>query len=115
MREDNDLQIPIGCAIHRINRRRFLVDCAACAGASALLGAPRWLSAQAAGKGPRIRIVYALHGPKQEGPDWPNKGFDFVPVMERINAELTNRCRGFHFPALDGQRRRASPQHPGKR
>ena len=97
MRRDNDSQIPIGWAVHRINRRRFLVDCAGCAGASALLGAPRWLSAQAVGKEPRIRIVYALHGPKQEGPDWPNKGFDFVPVMERVNAELTNRCRNFTF------------------
>jgi hypothetical protein len=45
----------------------------------------------------RIRIVYSLHAAKQPGPDWPNVGFDFVPVMDRINAELAKRCRGFEF------------------
>jgi hypothetical protein len=49
----------------------------------------------------RIRVVYSLHGPKQTGPDWPNKGFDFVPVMDRINAELAKQCAGFEFlPSL---------------
>ncbi len=42
-------------------------------------------------------MVYSLHGVKQTGPDWPNKGFDFGPVMERINAELAQRCPGFEF------------------
>jgi len=45
----------------------------------------------------RLRIIYALHAPKQPGPDWPNKGFDFVPVMERINGQLAKRCPGFEF------------------
>ena len=49
----------------------------------------------------RIRIVYALHGEKQAGPDWPNKGFDFRPVMDRINATLAKECKGFEFvPSL---------------
>jgi hypothetical protein len=47
----------------------------------------------------RIRIVYSLHGDKQSGPDWPNKGFDFTPVMERIGAELKKNCPGFDFAA----------------
>jgi len=99
-RKSNGSELPIGCAIHGVSRRQFLAGCAACAGAAGLMGAPRWLRA-AEGKGPRIRIVYALHGPKQEVPDWPNKGFDFVPVMERINSELSNRFKDFTFlPAL---------------
>ncbi len=60
------------------------------------MGTPRWLRASG-GKGPRIRIVYALHGPKQEVPDWPNIGFNFVPVMERTNAALSNRFKDFTF------------------
>jgi hypothetical protein len=39
----------------------------------------------------------SLHGPQQEGPDWPNKGFDFRPHMERINNELAARCKNFEF------------------
>jgi hypothetical protein len=93
--------MPIGCAhYHELSRRSFLGGCAACAGAAAVLGTPRWLRA-AGGAGPKIRVVYALHGPTQEGPDWPNKGFDFRPVMERMNAELRNRFRDYSFsPAL---------------
>jgi hypothetical protein len=49
----------------------------------------------------RIRILYALHGIKQEGPDWPNKGFDFGPVMEKVNTELSRRFPDFAFlPAM---------------
>ncbi len=91
-----DSRIPVGCAAQGMSRRRFLTGCAACAGAAGLMAAPRWLRA-AGGKGPRIRIVYALHGPKQEVPDWPNKGFDFVPVMERTNAALANRFKDYTF------------------
>ncbi len=99
-RKSNDSELPIGCAAQSLSRRQFLARCAACAGAAGLVGAPRWLRAAEA-RGLRLRIVYALHGPKQEVPDWPNKGFDFVPVMERINAELSSRFRDFTFlPAL---------------
>jgi hypothetical protein len=45
----------------------------------------------------RVRIVYSLHAVKQPGPDWPNVGFDFAPVMERIDRELAGRCPGFDF------------------
>ncbi len=45
----------------------------------------------------RIRIVYSLHAPVQPGPDWPNKGFDFRPVMERISTGLAKQCPGFEF------------------
>jgi hypothetical protein len=92
----NESTTPIGCAAQGMSRRRFLTGCAACAGAAGFLAAPKWLRA-AAGKGPKIRIVYALHGPKQEVPDWPNIGFDFSPVMERINNALANRFQDFTF------------------
>jgi hypothetical protein len=59
------------------------------------------LSAAEKGSKTRIRIVYSLHAAQQPGPDWPNKGFDFAPVMNRINAELTKRCPGCEFvPSL---------------
>jgi hypothetical protein len=81
-----------------MNRRKFLsAGCAACAGAAGFLAAPSLLRAQKKAGAFRIRVVYSLHGPKQEGPDWPNKGFDFVPVMERTNAELRARCPEFEF------------------
>ncbi len=81
-----------------MNRRNFLAKSgAAAAGALGYLSAPGLLrAAETAGK-TRIRIVYSLHGAEQTGPDWPNKGFDFKPVMARINSELTNRCPGFDF------------------
>jgi hypothetical protein len=81
-----------------MSRRGFLAaGCGACIGAAGLLVTPaRALAAAGAGK-VRVRIVYALHAPKQPGPDWPNVGFDFVPVMDRFNGELAKRCPGFEF------------------
>ncbi len=92
------LDVLSGCACCGMDRRKFLAaGCAACAGAAGLLTArPAARGAQDGGK-IRIRIVYSLHAAKQPGPDWPNVGFDFKPVMERINAELTKRCPGFEF------------------
>ena len=81
-----------------MTRRRFLgAGCAACVGAAELLARPGGLLAAQGDKPMRIRIVYSLHGPKQDRPDWPNVGFDFRPVMRRINTELAERCPGFTF------------------
>jgi len=33
----------------------------------------------------------------QPGPDWPNVGFDFRPVMERINNALPSGCPDYEF------------------
>ena len=86
-----------GCACCGMSRRRFLAGCGACVGAAGLLATPgRVFAAESTGK-VRIRIVYSLHAPKQPGPDWPNVGFDFVPVMDRINAELARQCKAFEF------------------
>ena len=80
-----------------LSRRRFLSGCAACAGAAGLMGTPGWLRAFPGGDKLRIRIIYALHTGIQDRPDWPNKGFDFNPVMERFNTELAKRCPDFTF------------------
>jgi len=81
-----------------MNRRNFLTRAGtAAAGALGVLAAPAWLSAAEPKDKTRIHIVYALHGEKQTGPDWPNKGFDFRPVMDRINATLAKECKGFEF------------------
>ncbi|MBN1509738.1 MAG: hypothetical protein JW955_23020 [Sedimentisphaerales bacterium] len=86
-----------GCACCPMSRRRFLAaGCGACVGATGLLTIPARMASGGTGK-VRIRIIYALHAVKQPGPDWPNVGFDFAPVMERINSELANRCPGFEF------------------
>jgi hypothetical protein len=45
----------------------------------------------------RVRIIYALHAPVQDRPDWPNVGFDFQPVMQRITATLKEECTGIDF------------------
>jgi hypothetical protein len=81
-----------------MSRRRFLAaGCAACAGAAELLVNPTPVLAEEDKTKVRIRIIYSLHAPQQNQPDWPNKGFDFRPVMEKINGELAKRCRGFEF------------------
>lgn len=79
-----------------MNRRAFLARGAVAAGALTALAAPEWLGAASSSK-TRIRILYSLHGPVQERPDWPNQGFDFRPVMEDINRELARQCKGFEF------------------
>jgi len=93
--------IGLGCACCGMNRRRFLATgCAAGACAAGILGTAPAHAADDAKK-MRIRVLYALHGPKQTGPDWPNIGFDFQPVMDRMNALLQQQCPGFEFlPAL---------------
>lgn len=83
-----------------MNRRHFLArTTAATFGALGALAAPGWLDAAENKTKTRIRIIYALHGDKQDRPDWPNKGFDFKPAMERITTELARRCKGFEFAA----------------
>jgi len=70
--------------------------------ATGLLTLPTWArGAEAAAPKQRLRILYALHAETQPGPDWPNKGFEFGPVMERINTALAQRCPDFEFlPAM---------------
>ena len=81
-----------------MNRRNFLTRAGtAAAGALGVLAAPTWLAAAEPNGKTRIRIVYALHGEKQTGPDWPNKGFNFRPIMDRIDGTLARKFKGFEF------------------
>ncbi len=89
------LDLASGCAMCP-SRRRFLSGCAACAAAGAI-AAPRWSSAAEQKPKVRIRIIHSLHAEKQPGPDWPKVGFDFGPVMQRIQADLARLCPGFEF------------------
>ncbi|NQT00852.1 MAG: hypothetical protein HQ580_02395 [Planctomycetes bacterium] len=87
-----------GCACCGVSRRQFLAaGCAACTGAVGLLANAKQLHAARDKSKVQIRIIYSLHAPKQPGPDWPNVGFDFRPVMKRINADLAEQCKGFDF------------------
>jgi hypothetical protein len=98
------------CAHCPLHRRNFLLrGSAALAGTLGVLATPRWLGAAEPAAKTRVRIVYALHAAEQPGPDWPNKGFDFKPVMARINAALTSQCAGFEFvPTLASGEEQAS-------
>ncbi len=91
-----------------LTRRKFIGNCAACAGAAGVMGAPSWLNAAipgissspgpaAAGAALKIRVLYSLHAPVQDRPDWPNKGFDFRPVMDMINGGLKEKFPGSTF------------------
>jgi hypothetical protein len=94
----NNKPILSGCAQCRLNRRNFLAaGCMAGAGLSGLLAGTAPLYAEETTDPVKIKIIYSLHDVVQPGPDWPNVGFDFKPVMERILAELSQRCPGFVF------------------
>ena len=81
-----------------MDRRRFLAaGCTACAGALGALALPGAARAAEGGGKPRIRVIYSLHAETQPGPDWPNVGFEFGPVMERINGALASGCPDFEF------------------
>jgi len=68
------------------SRRHFLG-----AGAMLPLAAQCLVQEASAAAKMRIRVIYSLHGPQQKVPDWPNIGFDFVPVMEKFNNALSRR------------------------
>ncbi len=82
----NNAQRPNGCAGCPLSRRRFLA--AASAGALGTLASTSLFQACAGAEKTRIRVIYALHAVVQPGPDWPNVGFDFQPVMDRITGTL---------------------------
>jgi hypothetical protein len=48
-----------------------------------------------------VRVIFSLHAPVQPGPDWPNVGFDFNPVMGEVMDALAKGCKGVTFvPAM---------------
>ena len=90
-----------GCCSH--SRRDFLINCAKCIGAAGAFSGliiPTFLSTQSCtstNKNMTVRVVFTFHAPVQERPDWPNIGFDFNPVMDKIMSTLTAGCPGINF------------------
>ena len=82
-----------GCAGCPLSRRRFLT--AASAGAIGALAPAGLFQACSRPEKLKVRVVYALHAVVQPGPDWPNVGFDFQPVMDRTAAVLTKAFPGW--------------------
>ena len=80
----------------RFTRRRFLNSCVGCSACMATMPLMT-MNACTEQKRIRLRIIYSLHEIVQPGPDWPNVGFDFAPVMDRINTTLISRCPDFEF------------------
>lgn len=95
MRSDCRLSTITGCG-SCLSRRGFLAGCATCAAAGGAL--PRLASAaEDAPRKLRLHVFFALHAPVQERPDWPNVGFDFRPVMQRVRSGLQKACPDFEF------------------
>lgn len=93
-----DKNIMMGCGCCSMSRRSFLAaGCAACAGAVGTLSFPSAVHAASDQKKLRIKVLYSLHAEKQPGPDWPNVGFDFGPVMEQFNGALSSHLPQFEF------------------
>ena len=75
------------------SRRRFLSGCAACAGCAAggmLLGPRAARAAEAAGKKPRIRLVFCET--TNDKPIWPNIGYDFDARRKQVLETLRRGC-----------------------
>ena len=86
--------------LSNLTRRKFISSCTSCAACMAM--APMTFDGTSAAQGiksgkMKIRILYSLHAAVQQQPDWPNKGFDFGPAMEKINMALTNRFSDMEF------------------
>ena len=93
-----------GCGCCSVSRRSFLTTgCAAGAGVVGMIGGtlPFANTARADdGNGNmKIRVIFALHAEVQPGPDWPNVGYDFRPMMGRTINALNSRCEGIDFIA----------------
>ncbi len=86
------------CGCCALNRRAFIGKTGtAAAAALSALSLPNVFGASAAPDPVRIRVVYVLFGPVQPRPTWPNLGYDFVPVMKRLEAALTKEYPTFQF------------------
>ncbi len=91
----------------KISRRRFISSCSKCAACLAI--APAALvnpscSRVAAKKDKKIRIVYAaVSADVSTQPFWPHVGFDFRPVMEKMNEALKAKGIAFVTALATGQ------------
>jgi hypothetical protein len=83
----------------KISRRNFLSACGACTAcfAASTYASLNTFSSCKPKEKIRIRTIYSLHAEKQDRPDWPNVGFEFRPVMDKINQELSKHLPNFEF------------------
>ncbi|MCL2349393.1 MAG: hypothetical protein FWC50_14170 [Planctomycetaceae bacterium] len=91
-----------GCGCSGFSRRSFLAaGCTTCAGvlgtSSGLLTLKNAARADDGNGNMKIRVLFALHAAQQAVPDWPNIGYDFVPIMDRTVGALTRGCPGIDF------------------
>lgn len=88
----NQARMLNGCRGCAVSRRGFLAAgcAAACAGAAGLVLPTRGVRAADVARKLHLRVVYSLHAETQPQPDWPNVGFDFRPVMDRVDAALAS-------------------------
>ncbi|MBI1387183.1 MAG: hypothetical protein GC154_01885 [bacterium] len=94
----NQLKSQSFCVNCRMNRRNFIkTGCIASAAVSGLATGAGSLYAGENDEPTKIHVIYSLHDVVQPGPDWPNVGYDFGPVMAKFNSELKARCAGFQF------------------
>ncbi len=96
-----------------LSRRSFLSSCgfcAACAALAPLSFLPGAAPVPVVGKKLKIKIIYSLHAPVQNQPDWPNTGFDFRPHMERFTGLLQKQFPGYQFIAMMA----SGPEEAGK-
>lgn len=81
-----------------LSRRGFLSACATCGACMAVSPLSAFCSSTTVIKGKmKIRVIYSLHAPVQPMPDWPNKGFDFNPFIDRTNTLLKQQFSSFEF------------------
>ena len=80
-----------------LSRRNFLSACASCGACMAVSPLSTFSSCTSVGKKMKIRVFYSLHALIQPRPDWPNKGFDFNPFIDRTNAILNQQFPSFEF------------------
>ncbi len=80
-----------GCVCCPMSRRGFLAGCATCTGASVI---PMRREDRGGGRAQETGSRDLRGAPRrcQPGPGWPNVGFDFRPVMERMTAALSAGC-----------------------
>ncbi|NTW36310.1 MAG: hypothetical protein HGB17_09310, partial [Syntrophobacteraceae bacterium] len=99
---DYDMGVPIPahgmsrCECCPLNRRAFIAKGGvASLAALGALTLPGVIEAAAAPGKTRIRIVYVAYAPVQPRPTWPNIGYDFVPVMKRLESMLAKQYPEF--------------------
>jgi ferredoxin len=84
---------------YHFSRRKFISSCAACGTCMAIspLSGIGLAPTVVKDKKMKIKIIYSLHELVQPGPDWPNYGFNFYPIIKNNNIILKKQFPSFEF------------------